>query len=726
MHARPRASAASTSQHPEARYFSVGRIGARPGRGLRRRARASPVAEVERWLAPEPRLRAEPRRPPARGESRRSCRYPRPVRAPARRSLFRMRTTLKRGIGRGARRQRQRPSAVSRRRRSRRSPCYRQPPRRPARSWRSVGRVLAWWLLALLVLVALGLGRRASTSAAPERRGASRPHSTEVKVAAEAASTSPLPGQPAIALVDRLRPARTATGVEPSRSDTMMLLRADPATKSISMLSFPRDLLVDDPLPGERRADLRRPDQHRLRALRARAASLETVKHLTGLPINYLITVNFRGFTQIVDQARRRLDRRRPPLLQRQRRHGGDELRRHRPPARLPAAQRASRRSTSSASGTPTPTSTARAPAAVREGAQAAGRGELLGLSSCRGSSARSRRATSRSARRRGGDSRADDLAYALFALRPAARALLPGEDRPEPRSATTRAHASPSRRSRTPCSEFVEPGRRRAATRRPRSRSAARPSGSARAAAEQATITVLNGNGVAGAAANAAYLLGQRGYRSSAAGRAAANAPTSTTSTRRSTTTAAQPDARGRGAARSRSSSATPTSSRCRPSSGRSRTGRWSPSSSARPSTGRSRRRRSTRRRRSASRRRSRRDPARDRSTLLRRCSKRLPFPLMVPTVLESASNLDARRRRCASTALDEGEPARPAHVPHGRRHADYWGIQETQLGRRAGPRGARASTQRDRGPRLRPLLHRPAPAHGRAARTTARPTGS
>ncbi len=30
--------------------------------------------------------------------------------------------------------------------------------------------------------------------------------------------------------------------------------------------------------------------------------TVDTVKHLTNLPINYLITVNFRGFTQLVDK----------------------------------------------------------------------------------------------------------------------------------------------------------------------------------------------------------------------------------------------------------------------------------------------------------------------------------------------------------------------------------------------------------------------------------------
>ena len=38
---------------------------------------------------------------------------------------------------------------------------------------------------------------------------------------------------------------RPEDGTAPSRSDTVMLMRADPNTNSISMLSFPRDLIVD-------------------------------------------------------------------------------------------------------------------------------------------------------------------------------------------------------------------------------------------------------------------------------------------------------------------------------------------------------------------------------------------------------------------------------------------------------------------------------------------------
>ena len=53
--------------------------------------------------------------------------------------------------------------------------------------------------------------------------------------------------------------------------------------------------------PGTRDAVLRTRSTPRTRTAARRARS-QTVKALTGLPINYLITVNFRGFRQIVDR----------------------------------------------------------------------------------------------------------------------------------------------------------------------------------------------------------------------------------------------------------------------------------------------------------------------------------------------------------------------------------------------------------------------------------------
>jgi LCP family protein required for cell wall assembly len=82
------------------------------------------------------------------------------------------------------------------------------------------------------------------------------------------------------------------------RSDTLMLVRADPQTNAISLLSFPRDLLATIKCPGH--------SNHvdRINAAYSECGSLGsllTVRELTGIPINYFITVNFRGFLQLVN-----------------------------------------------------------------------------------------------------------------------------------------------------------------------------------------------------------------------------------------------------------------------------------------------------------------------------------------------------------------------------------------------------------------------------------------
>ena len=75
-------------------------------------------------------------------------------------------------------------------------------------------------------------------------------HSADVKEAQTTLDGVPPADKAAIALVigyDRRHGEAEGT---PSRSDTLMLLRADPQTDSISMLSFPRDLIVEIRCPG--------------------------------------------------------------------------------------------------------------------------------------------------------------------------------------------------------------------------------------------------------------------------------------------------------------------------------------------------------------------------------------------------------------------------------------------------------------------------------------------
>ena len=86
-----------------------------------------------------------------------------------------------------------------------------------------------------------------------------------------------------------------------SRSDTVMLIRADPTANTLSMLSFPRDLVVPiywkDPTSSTRTtASTRRG------TCGSASGTLNTVQKLTGIPINYLITIDFHGFKLLVNK----------------------------------------------------------------------------------------------------------------------------------------------------------------------------------------------------------------------------------------------------------------------------------------------------------------------------------------------------------------------------------------------------------------------------------------
>jgi LCP family protein required for cell wall assembly len=106
-----------------------------------------------------------------------------------------------------------------------------------------------------------------------------------------AAPAPGLPGQPRVALVigEDQRPGEATW-----RSDTMMLVRLDPETKTMTVLSFPRDLVVD--IPGHGRQPI-----NQAFALGKEDLALQTVQALTGIQPNYLVPVNFKGFEEIVN-----------------------------------------------------------------------------------------------------------------------------------------------------------------------------------------------------------------------------------------------------------------------------------------------------------------------------------------------------------------------------------------------------------------------------------------
>ncbi|MBI4171654.1 MAG: LCP family protein, partial [Actinobacteria bacterium] len=156
-----------------------------------------------------------------------------------------MRTTLKRGMGRGAAvngdlRPVLPPGALSP------VTVYRQP--EPARrgTLGTIRRLVLWLLLGALM---------AATAAAGgvylffhQSVAAVVAHTPDVELAQKRLDVA-LPGQPATALVIGYDHRADEVRSTPSRSDTIMLIRADPRSKAISMLSFPRDLLVDVQCP---------------------------------------------------------------------------------------------------------------------------------------------------------------------------------------------------------------------------------------------------------------------------------------------------------------------------------------------------------------------------------------------------------------------------------------------------------------------------------------------
>ena len=162
---------------------------------------------------------------------------------------------------------------------------------------RTAARVLRWFVVVVLV-TAGGFGgglwlwlENSIADTAPK---------TEAEREAQAILDQvPPPDQPAVALVlgydRRYGPEK---GLE-SRSDTLMLVRADPREKTISMLSFPRDLRVE--LAGCKGHPPRIAKINEAFTDCKTKGAVETVRKLTGIPINYFITVDFRSFIKIVD-----------------------------------------------------------------------------------------------------------------------------------------------------------------------------------------------------------------------------------------------------------------------------------------------------------------------------------------------------------------------------------------------------------------------------------------
>jgi LCP family protein required for cell wall assembly len=87
---------------------------------------------------------------------------------------------------------------------------------------------------------------------------------------------------------------RAGVQEDSGRSDTTMLLRLDPDRNAIAVMSIPRDLKTEIPGYGTGKFN-------EAYAYGGPKLTLQTVKQLTGLPINHVVNVDFLGFVRAVD-----------------------------------------------------------------------------------------------------------------------------------------------------------------------------------------------------------------------------------------------------------------------------------------------------------------------------------------------------------------------------------------------------------------------------------------
>jgi len=211
-----------------------------------------------------------------------------------------MRTTLKRGMGRAATLNGNGhavlpPTVAESMRR------YQPPPPPPRSTRRLVGKVFGWIALAVLV-VGSGLAGGLYLYGHETLQGLAA-KTPQAKASAKDLHPIAAPSEPATALIvgyDQRAGADRSTAAE-SRSDTIMLVRADPGNNTLSLLSFPRDLIVPIYCNG---SDVPRATDRINTAWTTcgERGTLDTVEHLTGIPVNYLITVDFHGFKLLVNK----------------------------------------------------------------------------------------------------------------------------------------------------------------------------------------------------------------------------------------------------------------------------------------------------------------------------------------------------------------------------------------------------------------------------------------
>ncbi len=170
-----------------------------------------------------------------------------------------------------------------------RAAWYRVPRRRRRWPW------VVMWVALLVVGVGGGLAV-ASIHLLDNTLGKASPD-TPVVARASKVTDPVLPDAPIniLLLGSDTRIGRAGAG-DHGRSDSIILIRMDNQRGFISMLSFPRDLYVNIPGYGLGRIN-------EAFALGGPSKAIETVKKLTGQPVNYFVNIDFDGFVKLVDQV---------------------------------------------------------------------------------------------------------------------------------------------------------------------------------------------------------------------------------------------------------------------------------------------------------------------------------------------------------------------------------------------------------------------------------------
>ncbi len=118
---------------------------------------------------------------------------------------------------------------------------------------------------------------------------------TELKLGKNTlATTDPGKAQTILILGSDHRPKVNGEGASGARSDTIMLVRLNPDKEATAIMSLPRDLKVR--IPGHGVDKINAAYEYGGPAL-----TLRTVKELTGLPVNHVVNVTFKGFWRAVN-----------------------------------------------------------------------------------------------------------------------------------------------------------------------------------------------------------------------------------------------------------------------------------------------------------------------------------------------------------------------------------------------------------------------------------------